>query len=183
MDSSNPCRQFAAGVLSCLERREAVMENRYMQAALEEARAAFAAGEIPVGAVIVRAGEIIARGRNRREAEQNALCHAEVAAIGQACARLGTWRLSDCDLYVTLEPCAMCCGAIAQAKLRRLYFGAYDAKGGFAVSNAGLLEHPGLMHRVEYYCGIMEEECSALLRCFFSHVREENASLPRKKDQ
>ena len=144
---------------------------------------AAAAGEVPVGCVIVRDGEIVGRGRNRREAAQNALCHAEVAAIGQACTRLGTWRLSDCDLYVTLEPCAMCCGAIAQAKLRRLYFGAFDANGGFAVSNAGLLEHPGLMHRIEYYCGIMEEECSALLRCFFSHVREENASLPRKKDQ
>lgn len=158
--------------MSCLKGRVTELNNPFMLAALEEARIAFSAGEIPVGAVIVRGGKIIARGHNRREAEQNALCHAEVAAIHQACIRLGDWRLSDCDLYVTLEPCAMCCGAIAQAKLRRLYFGAYDPKGGFAVSNAGLLEHPGLMHRIEYYCGIMEEECSALLRCFFAHMRQ-----------
>ena len=147
------------------------MDNEFMQAALAEARLAYEAGEVPVGAVIVREGEIIARGHNRREALQSALSHAETEAIAAACTYLGSWRLEDCDLYVTLEPCAMCCGAIAQARLRRLYFGAYDPKGGFAVSNAGLLENPGLMHRVDYYCGIMEEECSALLRCFFSNTR------------
>ena len=107
-----------------------------------------------------------------KEAEQNALCHAEVSAISMACKKLKTWRLSDCDIYVTLEPCAMCCGAIAQAKLRRLYFGAYDPKGGFAVSNAGIIDNPGLMHKIECYCGIMEEECRALLRCFFDVLRD-----------
>lgn len=147
------------------------MENLFMQIALEEARLAAAAGEIPIGAVLVKDGEVIARSHNRREEEQNALCHAEVSVIDMACKKLGTWRLSDCDLYVTLEPCAMCTGAISQAKIRRLYFGAYDPKGGFAVSNAGLLEHPGLMHKIEYYCGIMEEECGALISEFFEKLR------------
>lgn len=147
------------------------MENLFMQMALEEARLAAEAGEIPVGAVLVKDGAVIAKSHNRREELQNALCHAEVSVIELACRRLGTWRLSDCDLYVTLEPCAMCTGAITQAKIRRLYFGAYDPKGGFAVSNAGLLEHPGLMHKIEYYCGIMEEECSQLLSDFFGKLR------------
>ena len=150
------------------------MENPFMRAALEEAEKALEQGEIPVGAVIVKNREIIARGHNLRERRQNALSHAETEAISLACERLGSWRLSDCDLYVTLEPCAMCCGAIAQAKIKRVYFGAYDKKGGFAVSNACLSEHPGLMHRTEYYCGIMEEECRALLCQFFHQLRREN---------
>ncbi|MEE1012912.1 MAG: nucleoside deaminase, partial [Clostridia bacterium] len=95
------------------------MQNLFMAEALKEAQAALAVGEIPVGAVIVRDGAILARGHNLREAEQNALLHAETVAIDRACRALGSWRLSDCDLYVTLEPCAMCCGAIAQAKIRR----------------------------------------------------------------
>lgn len=147
------------------------MENLFMQIALEEARLAAASGEIPVGAVLVKDGVVIAKSHNRREEMKNALCHAEVSVIDMGCKKLGTWRLSDCDLYVTLEPCAMCTGAIAQAKIRRLYFGAYDPKGGFAVSNAGLLEHPGLMHKTEYYCGIMEEECGKLLSDFFGKLR------------
>ncbi|MBR5152647.1 MAG: nucleoside deaminase [Clostridia bacterium] len=147
------------------------MQNPFMEEALLEARKAYNAGEIPVGAVIVKNGEIIARGHNLREQEQNALLHAETVAIDQACKVLGSWRLSDCDIYVTLEPCAMCCGAIAQAKLRRVYFGAYDPKGGFAVSNSGLLSHPGLMHQPECYCGIMEDTCGELLRSFFQTIR------------
>ena len=147
------------------------MQNLFMAEALKEARAALAAGEIPVGAVIVRDGAILARGHNLRETKQNALLHAETVAIDRACRALGSWRLSDCDLYVTLEPCAMCCGAIAQAKIRRLYFGAYDPKGGFAVSNAGLMNDPGLMHRADCYCGIMEDECASLLQDFFKQLR------------
>lgn len=147
------------------------MVNPFMQIALEEARTAFAMGEVPVGAVIVRDGQIVARGHNLRETEQNALWHAETVAISRACKALGSWRLEDCDLYVTLEPCAMCCGAIAQAKLRRVYFGAYDPKGGFAVSNGGLLGHVALMHKTECYCGIMEQPCSELLQEFFEKMR------------
>ncbi len=148
------------------------MKNFFMELALKEAQLAFDQGEIPVGAVIVKDGEVIATGHNLQEQEQNPLHHAEISAINKACEKLGSRRLTDCDMYVTLEPCAMCCGAIAHAKIKRLYFGAYDPKGGFAVSNAGLLENPALMHRVEYYCGIMEEECSAVLRCFFARLRQ-----------
>ena len=151
------------------------MQNPFMNVALEEARTAYAMNEVPVGAVIVRNGEIIARGHNLCETKQNPLCHAEITVISMACEKLDTQRLSECDIYVTLEPCAMCCGAIAHAKLRRLYFGAYDTKGGFAVSNDGLLTHPGLMHKTECYCGIMEEECSSLLSSFFSQVRKPGA--------
>ena len=158
------------------------MKNAFMEVALSEAELAFNSGEIPVGAVIVKDGKIISKAHNLRETNQNALCHAEVVAIEDACKKLGRWRLDDCDLYVTLEPCAMCCGAITQAKIRRLYFGAYDHKGGFAVSNASLLEHPGLMHRVEYYCGIMEDECSALLRCFFERMRQNDNSSSMEED-
>ena len=148
------------------------MDNPFMLIAIEEAETAASLGEIPVGAVIVKDGEVIARARNTREEEQNALYHAEVSAIAKACEKLGSWRLSDCDLYVTLEPCAMCSGAIAQAKLRRVYFGAYDKKGGFVVSNGQLLDHPALMHKTEYYCGIMEKECQELLKDFFSKLRD-----------
>ena len=155
------------------------MQNPFMAEALKEALAASAAGEIPVGAVIVRNGEIIARGHNLRETEQNALLHAETVAIDRACKAIGSWRLSDCDLYVTLEPCAMCCGAIAQAKIRRVYFGAYDPKGGFAVSNAALLSHTGLMHNPDCYCGIMEEACSSLLGDFFASLRSQGTTLKK----
>ncbi len=155
------------------------MQNPFMAEALREARTALAAGEIPVGAVIVRNGEIISRGHNLRETEHNALLHAEIVVIDRACKAIGSWRLSDCDLYVTLEPCAMCAGAIAQAKLRRVYFGAYDPKGGFAVSNAALFSHPGLMHKPECYCGIMEEACSSLLGEFFDILRSQDTTLKK----
>ena len=147
------------------------MQNPFMTEALKEAKLALAAGEIPIGAVIVKDGQILARGHNLRESANHALLHAETVAIDRACRALGDRRLCDCDLYVTLEPCAMCCGAIAHAKIRRLYFGAYDPKGGFAVSNAALMSHPALMHKTECYCGIMEDECSSLLQEFFRQLR------------
>ena len=156
------------------------MTNPFMRAALDEARRAYITGEIPVGAVIVKDQKIIARAHNLQMANQDALCHAEVLAIQSAGRILKSRHLSDCDLYVTLEPCAMCCGAIAQARLRRVYFGAYDPKGGFAVSNAALLSHPALMHKAECYCGIMEDECAALLRKFFSDLRQSDL---RKQNQ
>ena len=160
--------------------RRPVMTNPFMRAALDEARRAYIAGEIPVGAVIVKDQKIIARAHNLQMANQDALCHAEVLAIQSASRVLNTRYLSDCDLYGTLEPCAMCCGAIAQAKLRRLYFGAYDPKGGFAVSNAALLSHPALMYKAECYCGIMEDECAMLLQEFFSDLRQSDL---RKQNQ
>ena len=143
-----------------------------MLAALEEARQAGLAGEVPVGAVVVRGGRIIARAHNTREREQNPLCHAEVLAIDRACRQTGCWRLDDCDLYVTLEPCAMCAGAVMQARMRRLYFGAYDPAAGYVVSCAHRLDHPAAGGQTEYYCGLMEEECQKVLRDFFSDLRK-----------
>ena len=142
------------------------MFNKFMRLAIDEAKAAAAAGDIPVGAVVVRGGQVIAAAHNTREAENNAVRHAEIPAIERACAALGNWRLDDCDLYVTLEPCMMCAGAISQARLKRLYFGAYDPERGYIVSN------PIAGFKTEHYCGIMEQECSQILADFFENLRK-----------
>lgn len=133
------------------------MINKFMEEAIKEAKIAAALGECPVGAVVVKDGEIIGRGHNLCETENNPVQHAEIIAIEQACKVLGNWRLSDCDIYVTLEPCKMCEGAITNAQVRALYFGAYNAK--------------GITHKSQEYCGIMEDECSALLTDFFKKLR------------
>ncbi len=142
-----------------------------MRAALCEAEKSKNEGEIPVGAVIVRNGEIITTGRNRREKEKNALCHAELEAINNACKALGGWRLFDCDLYVTLEPCPMCAGAIINSRIKTVYFGAYDDKAGSFGSVADFNRIP-YNHKPEILGGIMENECSALLSEFFKKLRE-----------
>ena len=147
------------------------MQNPFMQEAIREAEAAYRMGEVPVGAVVVRGGEIIARGHNLCKSEKNPFLHAEMVALTAACKAADSASLSDCDLYVTLEPCAMCCGAICHAGVRNVYFGAYDTKGGFAVSNEALFSKEGMLHHVTCYCGIMEEECSKLLQAFFREVR------------
>lgn len=144
----------------------------YMRLALEEAKKAAQLGEIPVGAVIVKGGRVIASGYNLRETKQNALCHAEVLAIEEACGTLGSWRLTDCDLYVTLEPCLMCTGAILNARLRRVYFGAYDDKMGSLAGGNNLFRDYCFQTPVEVYGGILEKECIALLQDFFSRTRE-----------
>ena len=143
----------------------------YMREALAEARAADAEGEVPVGAVIVRNGEIVGRGRNGREGLKNALAHAEVVAIGEACERLGGWRLWDCDLYVTLEPCPMCAGAIVTARIRNVYFGAWDPKAGCFGSVIDFNELP-FNHKPEIISGVLEEECSTILTEHFKRLRE-----------
>ena len=127
-------------------------------------------GEVPVGAVIVKNGEIIAEGRNRRETEKNALCHAEIEAINNACKKLGGWRLFDCDLYVTLEPCPMCAGAIINSRIKTVYFGAYDNKAGSFGSVADFNRIP-YNHKPEIIAGVMEKECSGLLTEFFKKIR------------
>ena len=127
-------------------------------------------GEVPVGAVIVKSGEIIATGRNRRETEKNALHHAEIEAIDNACKALGGWRLFGCDLYVTLEPCPMCAGAIINSRIKTVYFGAYDNKAGSFGSVADFNRLP-YNHKPEIIAGVMEEECSALLTDFFKKLR------------
>ncbi|MEG1858272.1 MAG: nucleoside deaminase [Pseudoflavonifractor sp.] len=142
----------------------------YMRAALALAREAMAAGEVPVGCVIVQGGKIIGSGRNRREEDRDALGHAELAAIHSACAALGDWRLSDAALYVTLEPCPMCTGAIINARIPRVYYGARDRQAGACGGVLNLFEE-GFSHRPRLYGGILEAECSALLQEFFGGLR------------
>src|SRR5262245_28582981 len=144
--------------------------SNFMEAALAEARMAAAAGEVPVGCVIVRAGEVIARAGNRTLSERDPTAHAEMLAIRCAAAVLGSERLPDCDLYVTLEPCTMCAAAISLARIRRLYFGAEDPKGGAVEHGVRFFAAPTCLHRPEVYGGIGESEAGALLRTFF-HAR------------
>ncbi len=135
------------------------------------AQEAASEGEVPVGAVIVRNGEIIARGRNRREKNKNALCHAEIEAINEACNRLGGWRLPGCELYVTLEPCPMCAGAVINSRIEKVYFGAYDKKAGSVKSLVELFSFP-YNHIPEVKGGILEEECADVLSRFFKELRK-----------
>ncbi len=145
-----------------------------MIAALAEAEAAAEAGEVPVGAVVVdsRTGAVLAAAGNRTEADHDPSAHAEILALRDACKVRGAPRLPDCDLYVTLEPCAMCAQAIANARIRRLYFGAYDPKGGGVEHGARIFSQPTCHHRPEVYGGIAEAKAAALLRAFFADRRE-----------
>ena len=145
--------------------------EEFMKRALTLANEAAEMGEVPVGAVIVRNGEIIAEGINRRESEKNALCHAEIEAINNACRRLGGWRLPGCELYVTLEPCPMCAGAIINSRIEKIYFGAYDKKAGSVRSLVRMFDLP-YNHIPEAEGGIMEKECSEILSAFFLSLRE-----------
>ena len=146
------------------------VDKKYMRAALEQAALAAREGEVPVGAVVVKDGEIIAVGRNRREIGKNALAHAELEAIDGACKALGGWRLWQCDLYVTLEPCPMCTGAIINARIRRLVYGASDYKAGSCGSVVNLFDLP-YNHQPEMVKGCLEEECGEILKRFFRELR------------
>ena len=141
-----------------------------MLEAIELAKAAAECGEVPVGAVIVKDGKIIAKGRNMREQKQNALSHAEIEAINNACNQLNTWRLQDCELYVTLEPCPMCTGAIINSRIKTVIFGAYDSKAGSMDSVINLCDYP-YNHKPEIYGGICEDECLEILQNFFKKLR------------
>jgi tRNA(adenine34) deaminase len=143
----------------------------FMDLALDEARAAGERGEVPVGCVIVRDGAAIARGGNRTVADRDPTAHAEIVAIRAACDALGSERLSDCDLYVTLEPCTMCAGAIAFARIRRLYYGTADPKGGAVDNGVKFFTSPACHHRPEVYGGLAEAETSVLLKRFFQERR------------
>jgi tRNA(adenine34) deaminase len=142
-----------------------------MELALDEARAAAVRGEVPVGCVIVRDGEVVARAGNRTITERDPTAHAELLAIRQVAAALGSERFTDCDLYVTLEPCAMCAAAMSFARIRRLYFGAGDPKGGAVENGVRFFSAATCHHRPEVYGGINESECAALLRDFFAARR------------
>lgn len=148
------------------------IHERYMEQALKEAEKARKKGETPVGAVVVKDGIIIARGHNEKELKNDATLHAEISAIRQAGKRLGSWRLTDCDLYVTLEPCTMCAGAIIQARLRNLYIGTSDLKAGAAGSVIDIFRVDAFNHRVDVIWGVLEEQCSGILKEFFRDLRE-----------
>ena len=145
-------------------------QEKYMKAALKLAHRAAEEGEVPVGAVVVCDGKIVGRGRNRRETKKNALHHAEIEAIEKACKKLGGWRLPDCDIYVTLEPCPMCAGAIIQSRINNVYFGAFDKKSGCLGSVCDL--SGVLPHKIEYTGGIMQHECEQILKNFFKELRK-----------
>lgn len=149
----------------------------FMSLALEEAREAALAGDVPVGAVIVRDGQVIARGRNRREADKNALSHAEVVAIHNACQALGGWRLPGCTLYVTLEPCPMCAGAIINSRIQQVVFGAHDPKAGCCGSVTDLFSLP-FNHHPQIIGDVLHQECAQVLKDFFAQRR----AARREKD-
>ena len=146
------------------------MNKEFMKLAILEARKAADEGEVPVGAVIVKNGEVVAAAHNRREQLKNALSHAEIEAINIACQKLNSWRLDDCELYVTLEPCPMCTGAIINARIKTVIFGAYDSKMGCMDSVINLCDYP-FNHKVEIYGGIMEDDCLKVLQGFFKNMR------------
>ncbi|HVS63626.1 MAG TPA: tRNA adenosine(34) deaminase TadA [Thermoanaerobaculia bacterium] len=146
-------------------------DTTFMAEALELAREAAALGEIPVGAVVVESGEVIARAHNRRELDRDPLAHAELIALRAAARRRGGWRLDGCTLYVTLEPCAMCAGALVNSRVDRLVFGAMDPKAGHCGSLGDIVRDPRLNHRLEVRSGILADESSRLLREFFAHLR------------
>ena len=150
------------------------MHEWYMAQALKEAEKASKKGETPIGAVVVLDGVIIARGHNEKELKNDSTLHAEMTAIKRASKKLGSWRLTDCDLYVTLEPCTMCAGAIIQARLRNLYIGTSDLKAGAAGSVIDVFRVEAFNHRVEVSWGLMEEHCSGILKEFFRKLRERN---------
>ena len=155
--------------------------EKYMKAAIAQAKRAAAKGEVPVGAVIVRDGEIIARAYNTRETDKNALCHAEIKAIRKACKKLGGWRLTRCEMYVTLEPCPMCAGAIVNSRIVSVVYGASDKKAG-AFGTLFDMNDFGLNHKPEIVGGVMQEECAALLSDFFASLRErrKNEKIAKK---
>lgn len=152
----------------------------FMKEALRQAKKAVSIEETPVGAVIVHKGKIIARAYNKRETKKNCLCHAEIIAINKASKKLGGWRLPECDLYVTLEPCAMCAGAIISARIDNVYFGAYDKKSGCSKSVINLFEKGLFNYDVHTSGGFMEQECSAILRNFFKDLRNKKSKGAKK---
>jgi tRNA(adenine34) deaminase len=145
--------------------------EKYMLEAIKEAEKALTMNEVPIGAIIVKDGVIIARGHNTREIQESVLGHAEINAIQEASRKIGTWRLTECDMYVTIEPCPMCSGAIFQSRLRAVYFGSKDEKAGLLGSKFNLFSIEGLNHYVQVNSGLLEEQCKALMTNFFKKKR------------
>ena len=151
--------------------KEQKIQEKYMKAAIAQAKKASAIGEVPIGCVIEYQGQIIGRGYNRRKTDQNTLSHAELIAIRKASKKMGDWRLEDCTLYVTLEPCQMCSGAIVQARIKTVVIGCMNPKAGCAGSILNILQVPQFNHQVEIIRGVLEEECSTMLTEFFKGLR------------
>ena len=150
------------------------VEEKYMKEALKQAKKAYALGEVPIGCVIVHEGKIIGRGYNSRNTDKNTLAHAEITAINKASKVIGDWRLEECTLYVTLEPCQMCAGAIVQARIPEVVMGCMNPKAGCAGSILNILEMPQFNHQVKVTRGILEAECSQMLKTFFEELRIRN---------
>lgn len=148
------------------------MQQKFMREAIKQAKKAYAIDEVPIGCVIVYEGKIIARGYNRRTTDKNTLSHAELNAIRKASKKLGDWRLDDCEMYVTLEPCQMCAGAIVQARIKKVYIGCMNPKAGCAGSVLNLLQVEKFNHQVEIETRILEEECSSMIKEFFRELRK-----------
>lgn len=155
-------------------------DEYYMREAIKEAKKAEAKGEVPIGAVLVLHDEIVARAHNLRETEQRALAHAEMLAIDEACRKLGTWRLEDAVLYVTLEPCPMCAGAVVLSRVEKVVFGAFDPKGGCTGTLMNLLQEERFNHQAEVVSGVLEEECGEMLSAFFRKLRRQKKETRKK---
>ena len=155
-------------------------DEKYMKEAVRQAKKAYAIGEVPIGCVIVYEDKIIGRGYNRRTVDKNTLAHAELAAIKKASRKLGDWRLEGCTMYVTLEPCQMCSGAIIQSRMDRVVIGCMNPKAGCAGSVLNLLQMPEFNHQAELATGVLEEECSQLMKSFFKELRERKKTADKK---
>lgn len=158
-------------------------DERYMREAVKQAKKAYALGEVPIGCVIVHGGRIIGRGYNRRNTDRNTLSHAEITAIKKASKVIGDWRLEECTLYVTLEPCQMCAGAIVQARIPKVVMACMNPKAGCAGSILNILDMPEFNHQVETVRGVLEEECAAMLRNFFKELRIRNKMEKVKNEE
>ncbi len=159
------------------------LDEKYMRQAINLAKKAATIGEVPIGCVIVYEGKVIGRGYNRRKTDKNTLAHAEITAINKASKKMGDWRLEDCTLYVTLEPCQMCAGAIVQARMKRVVMGCMNPKAGCGGSIINLLQMEEFNHQVEVERGVMEEECSQMLTSFFSALRKRLKVEKKAKEQ
>ncbi|MBQ1418327.1 MAG: tRNA adenosine(34) deaminase TadA [Firmicutes bacterium] len=155
--------------------------EEYMRIAIEEAKIAASLGESPIGAVIVQDGKVVGRGHNTTETAKDPTCHAEMNAIRDAARNLGGWRLPHCSMYVTLEPCSMCAGAIVLARIEQLYIGTADPKSGACGSLRNIVSDERLNHRVEVHTGVLQEECSGLLKDFFKQLRKKKNKTPEEQ--
>lgn len=177
---------YTKPILTLTEQVRRQMEEKYMKEALRQAKKAAALGEVPIGCVIEYEGKIIGRGYNRRMVDKTALAHAEITAIRKACKYMGDWRLEGCTIYITLEPCPMCAGAIVQAMIPFVVIGSMNPKAGCAGSVLNLLQEKGFNHQAEVKAGVLQEECSKMLLAFFQELRKrkgkKNAAVIQETD-